>query len=424
MEKKKNNKKKKIDKEKVIRILKAIGYCIGFTLCAGAFVTLLVVGVRGCASTPRSTEITSTQTSNESSNQRIKRDNYVAGDYYKYYTYPYETGAYLIDYYYSENEPIGYYLNGDDVVYFNSFELARSDEFSDDGIIELKLDGVLFSYFDADSGDNIHFFDLSVGPNQLKSLYIGNSLRDELYNYNHTTRDKYNEIGGVLVLDSNYYIAFNNEINRYAPYKVNNDYFVNSTIKGQYILFDGLFKDSQNNYYTQVRATYIDGNGTRFGDAGINSVNSNTGLTQFMYLEYKKFTNSTNNWVSVNTQNFVTSTNSQSIGQVVMTKNSSWVNSIYQYITIIYDSGISNLPVGTSDNGIINLSSLNNSFNTETNAGGSIGGYSPFALIGSAFSSLLPLFNVYLWPGVTIGLLLVIPLISSIVLFIVWLFKR
>lgn len=49
---------------------------------------------------------------------------------------------------------------------------------------------------------------------------------------------------------------------------------------------------------------------------------------------------------------------------------------------------------------------------------------SVFGLLSSAFSSVASVFNFYILPGVSIGTLLFLPLVVSIVIFIIWLIKR
>lgn len=71
---------------------------------------------------------------------------------------------------------------------------------------------------------------------------------------------------------------------------------------------------------------------------------------------------------------------------------------------------------------------LNNILSVESNYiyGASSDGYigNVFVLIGSSFSSIASILAIQLLPGLSIGMLIFVPFIISIVLFVVWLFKR
>lgn len=79
---------------------------------------------------------------------------------------------------------------------------------------------------------------------------------------------------------------------------------------------------------------------------------------------------------------------------------------------------VSSLISGFKNSNIFDLGSITSNTNDSANIGNA------FTLIGSAFTSLAGLFNIGIIPGITIGVLLFIPLIVGIILAIVRLIKK
>lgn len=440
MEKKKNLKKKKVDKEKLIKILKMVGYGVALTLCAGAFVTLLVVGVRGCASTPRSIETMSVERSNEISNDRIKRDN-VGVDTASY--------VWLSQYYYDEAPDVnivsGYVSNGFRVsgsVGGQSFDYVLCSRGMigssyANGLTFKKGDGqttadvivASYEYHKIGGGlDMLTTTTTNINVGDIITFEKNDSYFDLIKNDNF--KNSYN--AGFIVDYSNLHMNFNNQINRYAPLGQDNSVFAVGHTTGTHVFFKGLFRDAQGLLYNEMSATYVAGGASQYTTDGSNVYiqPSEPISSMFISLSYRRVLEMSSEGVSTNllTVNHASYT---TVGDKypVYTNNSTWLSYYFQSIDILYIDNsydYSGLPTGNYTRLDV-LTSLNNTSVVNgggLSGGGTIGGNSPFSLIGSAFSALLPLFNVYLWPGVTIGLLLVIPLIASIVLFIVWLFKR
>lgn len=68
------------------------------------------------------------------------------------------------------------------------------------------------------------------------------------------------------------------------------------------------------------------------------------------------------------------------------------------------------------------IESINNGFVINNN--GDIGLGNVFTLIGQAFAGLVPIMSISIVPGITIGLLLFLPLITGIIILIIWIVKR
>lgn len=96
--------------------------------------------------------------------------------------------------------------------------------------------------------------------------------------------------------------------------------------------------------------------------------------------------------------------------------STTWVNDSYRYITL-YDS--------LSHEVEIKLNSFNNN-NQNAYNGSSVGNEvtNVFTLVASAFTGLLPILSVYILPSVTLGTLLFVPLVATIVFVIIKTIKK
>ena len=119
----------------------------------------------------------------------------------------------------------------------------------------------------------------------------------------------------------------------------------------------------------------------------------------------------------VNLPNSVSSYNSSGDSITARIKGSYWVSDSYRYI-YFNDS--------LSDSVIVNLNQYNSFTNSDSgySSGGNYGLTNVFTLISNSFSSCLPFLSIEIVPGITIGLLILLPLVAGIIIAIIWVVKR
>ena len=444
----KNKKEEKIEKRQ--KVIKIVGSSIGLTICTGLFVFLLVVGIRGCASSVNKTNDREVNTS-----QPVKvlddvpNNAVVVGDEY---TYNYPFNGDKNDVLKQEITDLGGVSKASSVNNSN-VDIIYKDTSYNVNYIGVSLGGAnnLYNIFLKDSdNNNVLTFTSRLNSNNVWSLQ---SLTSDSFNFDYLVGDNDNELPNFRELKLNIHyvysgwsekpyfytwveqyftlsneltdpfsINFNNVINPFGPLGSTFDYFV-TNYQGTYTISKGLFKDYEGTFYKEISIRYITGTGTRYGTTTDYNVYTGNGV-QYLSLHYIKMDGTL---VAVNNQDFGIATSGSDAGSTVMLKSNHWVSSIYQYLTIydlIEGSNSSNYSVGQSR--LSALSSLNNvsEYTGITGGGGSIGSTGAFTLIGSAFSALIPIFNTQVLPGINLWTLLLIPLLGTIILFIVWLFKR
>lgn len=122
------------------------------------------------------------------------------------------------------------------------------------------------------------------------------------------------------------------------------------------------------------------------------------------------------NYVLVNTRNIYTGySNTFSKPYEAYMESTTWTNVEYRYLTFLESPN-------DSVRGMLLAFNNNNQFYD----GGlyDTSDVNVFTLIGGAFASWVPIFGISLLPSITIGMLLVVPLIVTIVLFIVKLLRK
>ena len=427
--------KKKIDKEekqeKIKRILKIVGCSVGLLLCGGAFIGLLFVGVRGCSSTPRSQQknamdnsLSITLNSDKETPQQSFKPQDINGDEY----YPYVLGGYnafgnypqKITFTGNHEYEIDTYINGLKRTHFNLGVTTLGNltingyTFYNLNYQQQPVDSVMISY--NFNGNNISevFTDLQVGD----ILYFDT---DDFDNLIYSNFFKYLFTSNVLRQYEDVNITFNNIINPFGVLGSNYDVIYKNDIVGNKLLFKGLFSDLTGQLYKSITLWFLSANGFSYGTA--SSYNDYTGDgVYFVSMYYVKLDGTE---IYVNGQDFATATSGNHKGTPVLLYSNHWISSMFQSIHILTIEDDDNYLTPDYDR-LVALTSLNNNVNgsaTYTD-GGSLGGTNPFVLIGSAFSSLIPFLTITIVPGITIGTLLLIPLVGMIVLFVVFLFKR
>lgn len=426
--------KKKIDKEekqeKIKRILKIVGCSIGLLLCGGAFIGLLFVGVRGCSATPRSPQknamdnsLSITLDSDKETPQQSFKPQDIDGTEY----YPYVLGGYkafgntptVITTSVNKQYNIQTIINGVKRSYFgvvsslfsnvrvNDFSFYNLDEWSDNTdyiSIRYQVTDTITEYFtDINVGDFIYFkvddLERYQNDNNVKWLFDNHILR------------QYEDVN----------LSFNNIINPFGVLGSNYDVIYKNDIVGNKLLFKGLFSDLTGQLYKSITLWFLSANGFSYGTA--SSYNDYTGDgVYFVSLYYVKVDGSE---IYVNGQDFATATSGNHKGSPVLLYSNHWISSMFQSIHILTIEDDANYLTPDYDR-LVALTSLNNNVNGSAvyTDGATLGGTNPFVLIGNAFSSLIPFLTITIVPGITIGTLLLIPLIGMIVLFVVFLFKR
>lgn len=427
-------------KEKIIKGVKIGAYCTGLTLCTGLFVALLVVGIRGCASTPRSntTESAATNRIDTPSYAPLREYNDLSrsDNYYVYNGYRLDGRVYT-DYFTNGNYDIWLPINGkiishyDNINVFN-FDISyfRVESYTNDVFcwtIETKQGAYFELTYENDNNRIVNSDYYGYEPINRVYIYFENAYILNEYEQNETYKPAVMDLKAVLnndyVKGYNFNVLFNNVINPFGPLGATFDYFVNQNISGGKVLFRGLFTDSLGNYYSGIQLYYLGANGMRFGTSTDYSTYTGDG-SHYMTMSFLTIAG---NQVTVNAQDYVTATSGSQSGNTVMSLLNHWISNIYQNINIIwlfedsYSTGYS----GSMDR-LTAITSLNNNVAGYSGIinGGSSGAIGVFDLIGSAFSSFATIFAVQIIPGVTIWTLLLIPFVVTIILFAVWLFKR
>jgi len=228
--------------------------------------------------------------------------------------------------------------------------------------------------------------------------------------------------------------TFNKEYNYNAPVSnnLNNDYI------DKYILMDGWQNEYISSYYRgkSLSLPYFISNGQVFnkilwvtewstsqgtGNEILYATSENDyygipdGKEVFSRLEYVN--TNTNTSVIVNMRNTYTGYSSVfSLPYNAYVDGSTWINDAYRYLTIL-----GNLTTQQQ----ININAFNN--NNQTSVSGFVGSGSVdnvFTLVASSFTAWLPVLSTYLLPGITIGMLLFIPLVAMLVFAIIRIIKK
>lgn len=204
---------------------------------------------------------------------------------------------------------------------------------------------------------------------------------------------------------------FNEQINYNAPTggSFGQAYLVGAN--SSYTYNYGMFI-SGGQIFNQIKATYIDANGSYFevqNNAGGSSYElvSGDNIKYFAYLEYVNTT--TNVSRVVNRRDYTEVEKSGSIIRPVL-KSSHWVSQSFRQITFVS---------GLSDSDIANLGMFNNnSSNINNGIGGNIGLGNVFDLINQSFRSIIGLLSISILPGITIGVLMFLPLVVTMIVLV------
>lgn len=259
------------------------------------------------------------------------------------------------------------------------------------------------------------YFNRSICAFTFTNLTFADSnIYNQYINYFFTLFDIYE-------LSDNYF-NFASQINYYAPYGQDIDsYFVNDAdmvssssyslkvilSKQPFISGGYVFDTIRLRYQNAIANTYLDNNGNR----------QTWGVNGFASYSFTEYVNTATNLVVIVNERIVQPWSDGNSSGYNQTLGSKWVSKNYQSIRFFAD---------ISDIQLTSLSTLNNS----SFSGGyivndnNIGLESAFSLIGQAFSSVTGLLTISVLPGITLGLLLFLPLIAGIIVAIIWVVKR
>lgn len=235
-----------------------------------------------------------------------------------------------------------------------------------------------------------------------------------------------NDISG---LGLTYYDSFSfyQVFNYNAPYTGNlNSVFINDAdftssmsplIKK--ITYDLPYFRSNGQFFNRIEVIYTNAYGTRYRDINSNALSiklcSSDGYGYFTHLQYVN--TDTNFTKAVCFRNFSNYTDNNGDMQIYLDSGVSWVNTDYmqlKFLSVLSPSESNYLAQFNNNTTITGLGGYS----------GDIGLGEVFTLLSLAFQSWLPIFNIQIIPGVTIGLMLFLPLITGIIITIIWIVKR
>jgi len=228
--------------------------------------------------------------------------------------------------------------------------------------------------------------------------------------------------------------TFNKEFNYNAPYSINldNDYidkgalmngwtneYISAYIRGKSMTLPNFISNGQvfNKivWCAEWDTDQGTGNVVLYATSSTDYYEIPTGKE--LYIEMRYVNTTTGNSVVVNKRNTYTGYSSvYGLPYNAYVDGTTWINDSYRYLTIL-----GNLTTQQE----ININAFNN--NNQTSVSGFVGSGSVdnvFTLVASAFTAWLPVLSTYLLPGITIGMLLFIPLVAMLVFAIIRIIKK
>lgn len=456
MKKQKNNEKK----EKVLKILKYIGIGLAWSVLLVGFLALLINGVKGC--------------SNKSDTKTLKhRDNYVSNvlasngvdlDNYDVYESIFNdstsalhsvsvalqqkltTQLNLSALYNADEVPYGddvrfnYYPNNSYIIY--NGDLSQ--------ITRIQVRFSIYNYSESETRYCYRLNSINIfAPTNIVYAAKDDSAVGDLYGYDNTytitsltsgysTRfifdsgDENPLLNTFFVISDKTTLTFGDTFNYNAAYQylvaldVNNTGYQTITEDLTYYVFrqyDGYITTSLNasSYQLTLDLPYFYSNGFLFNQIVFNYValadteqvmTLNNGFVPNHYVNQQNTTliyhsmryKNSNSGLSLQTN--IRNGGLDSNGVYYWQLTTSWANDNYKTITFI------------SSLNEYETYFLNNMNNLTIGGGLSSGGsvFDVFTLLGNAFSSFTSLFNVAILPSITIGVLVAIPLVVSLII--------
>ena len=267
------------------------------------------------------------------------------------------------------------------------------------------------------------FDDLWFGKGNLPHVVI--AFNDGLYKGFFEFLNYY--FDPIFDFTNSYYFEFNTQLNYNGSYleSLDNTFvqdatFTTSNPSATVVkTYDVGYFLSGGDLFNQIKIYYANGYASRYmkmASGGYSASNfnvlSSAGFGYYTAMIY--YNTVSEKSVVVNSRNYGQFTDSDGNLQVYIANSSTWLSSTYRTIRLASESEET-----------LKLSVFNeNSYNTINFSGSDVGLGNVFTLITQAFSSFIPILSINVIPGITIGLLLFLPLITGIIIFIVWLVKR
>lgn len=344
------------------------------------------------------------------------------GDYWDYFRFDdfSATSSSFVIQIFLGNESI--YSIGTDIGYFDSIYLNINRVPNTDNIsiakCQLRKDNVDYNvYFDGSFTAKNSYLRIN-GDNKPYLVWTDNSHIIESYKGGF-----FDCIAKPLAQDSSQVMTFDfaKQINYYAPYGNNissfavDDGSMQSPESYKTYDYDLPLFYSGGYIWNKIVVRYMNAVSLKWYDSSGNvQTFGQNGFASYMWLEYHNTI--TNMTLYVNTRNSETHEIINGTTQVTI-NSSSWLSNDFRTLLFFQEP---------SSEQKLNLSQFNNniygdSFQTITSDIG-LGGV--FNLISQAFSAWLPILQIAVLPGITLGLLLFLPLIAGIIIFIIWIVKR
>lgn len=345
--------------------------------------------------------------------------------------------------YYSFNETkLQQWWSDDERPYFRvGWSSLAQITFNVDIELDFQVDGqvrhfdYLHCYVDVDpddsSGDYFHFGNITAKTNDNSDsllLFFQNSLQQNVFfkvsgNYQLNLID--NRYVYIIVEDQprgflsffgdfvnfseiNYSFSFNEQINYNAPVNTSfNQLFIASSDTSKNITIDLPFFESAGMIFNRIRFVYVSAVGSRMKIDEQVVVNNTSGY-YFNYMSYENTISNTSK--VVNLRNYGDTTANGNYATYV-DYGSYWVD--LRYRTISFENDLEDYYLS-----LLNPINNNNLSGSNGYNGGNVGLDTVFNLLGNSMSALLGLFNISIIPGLTIGVLMFLPLVVTIIVLV------
>lgn len=442
---------KKEQREKKIKdILKKVLNVFCYVVTALAIVLGIAVGVTKCSGSnePQRIDLQQADTSN------VVRNNLINPDYNKYYVYEnrYPAGTYSIDLdsvrsYFNVSNLLSPYQRSAEYrnLYFSDPAYVLSDYNNSD--IFVPVTRIRFEFMDClinsstnqyeyklryveyvsgspitSGGDNTAYLLVKSSQYAEDDVYVSYPVRIVL---SDSDLDEHEGFMYVLAPAVNQDFTFNASFNYNAPFGLpcnavygtpdTNDWFDGGGDALSYKLYNVGWFLSNGRLFNQIQWWAIKGNGVSVViDGNISTLQySGNYVYTFMYYRNSLDPEPDLSAVLVNARDSIPYNGGNSR---YYANSSTWLVPAYRNITFL------NTPTAEISD-LLGSFNNNNQYDTGSlSVGGGFGDV--FTLVGSAFTGLLPILTLQLFPSVTIGTLLFVPLVAMLVFAIIRVIKK
>lgn len=234
-----------------------------------------------------------------------------------------------------------------------------------------------------------------------------------------------NTIFDIYKLDSQVY-TMSAQINYYMPYTQNIEtglVFDNSVLSAEWVKRYTLIENkpfySNGFVFDTIKLVYRNAYNKVFiiYDNVKKLITDSTGIAYYSEMVYENSVTGLS--VVVNNRDYAAATDNNNLIMLYQ-RSSNWVNTSYRVLKF-FDT-----PFTSQFEALNNFNNLayGSDWYADNNVSTDVGLGAVFGLITTAFSSMVPLFAIQIVPGITIGLLLFLPLIAGVIVLIIWVVKR